>query len=165
MSSQHNKGPILGLIFLALCAGSCAPTRIVTESQKDSVIVHIRDSVIIRDTIIQAAIPSEADKAIISDTDTSRLQTSLAESVAFVKNGQLHHTLRNRSERVQPVRVQYKDYARATTTEKLRQRSSVEFIEVEKELNAWQRFIMKVGWVALIAAAVWIFLKIKQFFV
>ena len=148
------KRPIIYTLFLALCC-SCGPAKHTTQIQKDSVIVEIRDSVIIRDTVIQAAIPAEADRAILPDTDTSRLSTSLAESEAYVKNGKLHHSLRNKSEKLQPVSVQYKDKVHSENVASLRQQQVTETIEVPMPLNGWQRLRITLGDAVLAAVAAW----------
>lgn len=157
------KGPKIYILILALWVfGACAPARLATETQRDSTIVEIRDSVFLRDTIIQVAIPAEADKAILPDTDTSRLQTSLAESEAFVKDGRLHHTLRNRSEKLQPVCVQYIYRAHTEKTASLAQRQTIKTIEVEHPITPWQRFRLKIGDAMLILAGAWIITKLAR---
>lgn len=152
-------------VFMALCAThSCAPARIIKEIQKDSVIIEIRDSIFLRDTVIQVEIPEESDKAVLQDSDTSHLQTSLAESEAFVKDGRLHHTLRNRSEKLQPVRVQYRDRVRSEKTEAIGLHRAVETVEVERPVNPWQRFRMTLGDLLLTAAAAWAAWKLAKMF-
>ena len=141
---------------------SCGPAKIVTEFQRDSVIVHVRDSVLIRDTIVMADIPVESGVNILPDSDTSFLQTSLAESKAFVKNGQLHHTLRNRSEMLLPVKVQYVDRAHSERKDSIGWRRIVETVEVEKELSKWQNFIMSLGYAVLIAGLAWLAWKMAK---
>lgn len=148
------KRPIIYTLFLALCC-SCGPAKHTTQIQKDSVIVEIRDSVIMRDTVIQAAIPAEADRAILPDTDTSRLSTSLAESEAYVKNGRLHHSLRNKSEKLQPVRVQYQDKVHSASTTSIGQQQTTQTIEVPMPLNPWQRLRITLGDAVLAAVAAW----------
>lgn len=156
------KGTIKYIIFLAFCITGCGPARIITETQKDSVIVHIRDSVSIRDTVVLAPIPAESGTNALQDTDTSYLQTSLAESRAFVSNGRLYHTLRNRSEALLPVKVQYVDKARSEKRAQIAWRNAVEVVEVEKELSRWQNFIMSLGYVVLIAAVAWLAWKLAK---
>ena len=134
----------------------CGPAKVVTESQRDSILVHVIDSVILRDTVVMVEVPEESDKALLPDTDTSHLQTRLAESWAYVCNGQLHHNLRNKSEMLLPVKVQYIDRARIEKSEEIAWRRMVETVEVEKELSRWQNFIMTLGYGLLIAAAGWL---------
>lgn len=135
---------------------SCGPAKIVTEFQRDSVIVHVHDTAFIRDTIVMADIPAESGANTLQDTDTSYLATSLAESKAFVKNGQLYHSLRNKSEMLLPVKVQYVDRARTERKESIGWRQIVETIEVEKELSRWQNFVMSLGYAVLIAGLAWL---------
>ncbi len=134
---------------------SCGPGRhIPTESSvRDSVVVHIRDSVVYRDSLIPVPIPQESVSERISDSDTSRLATSVSESEAWISDGQLHHTLRNRRDTMLlPVLIPEHFHAQVTT----KQRAEVlhHTVYVEKELNWWQKFRMDVGTIALIAGTI-----------
>lgn len=145
---------------------ACGPVRVLpSEVQRDSILVHVRDSVFIRDTLVLAPIPQESDKAVLPDTDTSRLQTGLAESEAFVKNGRLHHTLRNRSERLQQVSVQYRDKVSAKTSQSIHSLHRTEVVEVEKELNGVQKTVMTIGWTAIALGFLWILWKLRKFII
>ena len=163
------KGPVLYILFLALLASfasSCGPVRVVTgDIQRDSVYLYVRDSIIMHDTVILAPIPQESDKALLRDSDTSRLRTSLAESEAFEKDGRLHHTLRNRSELLQPVRVQYKDRARVSSESRAQYQKIIETVEVEKQLNGLQKAVMTLGWALILAAALWVAWKVCKIFI
>lgn len=152
------------ILLLAIMVCSCGPARIVTEFQRDSVIVQVRDSVFVRDTIVKVEIPAESGANILPNTDTSFLRTSLAESKAFVKDGQLHHTLRNRSEMLLPVKVQYVDRVRSEKKANLVSKKVVETIEIEKELSRWQNFIMSLGYAVLIAGSAWLVWKLSRIF-
>ena len=149
------------LLAIMVCVG-CGPAKIVTEFQRDSVMVFVRDSVFVRDTIIMADIPAESGANVLSDTDTSFLATSLAESRAFVENGRLHHTLRNRSEMLLPVKVQYVDRVRSEKKDSIGWRQIVETVEVEKELSRWQNFVMSLGYAVLIAGLAWLAWKLAK---
>lgn len=157
MSSKHN------IFLLAILAAGCSPAKHMTESHtRDSVYVHRIDSVIVRDTVVLAQIPAEFGTNELPDTDTSFLQTSVAESRAFVKNGRLHHTLRNRSEALLPVKVQYFDKARSEKRAQISWRNAVEVVEVGKELSRWQNFIMSLGYAVLITAVAWLAWKLAK---
>lgn len=143
---------------------SCATPKVVLE-QRDSTVIHIKDSIRFRDSLVLVPVPEGADKAKLADTDTSFLQTSVAESEAFVKDGVLHHSLRNRSEAVIPIRITIPIRIRTEEKGLTRYLKQVERIEVEKELSRWQRFLQGLGWIALIAVALWIINKVRKFVV
>lgn len=143
---------------------SCSAPKVMLE-QRDSTVIHIKDSIRFRDSLILVPIPEGADKAKLADTDTSFLRTSVAESEAFVKDGLLHHSLRNRSEAVIPIRITIPERIRTEERGLTRYLKQVERIEVEKELSRWQRFLQGIGWTALIAVALWIINKVRQFVV
>lgn len=144
-------------------AVSCGPAKMMTE-QRDSVIIHVRDSVVLRDSVILVPIPEGSDKAKLPDTDTSYLSTSVAESTAYVKDGQLHHSLRNRSEAVIPIEVKIPERIRSEEKGLTRYLKTVERVEVEKELSRWQRFIQSLGYAALAAGAAWLARKLSKIF-
>ena len=152
----------LSILWCLLLIAGCGPSKRVTESQQDSVIVHVVDSVTIRDTVVLVEVPQESDKALLPDTDTSYLQTSIAESWAYAKDGHIHHTLKNKSEMLLPVKVQYRDRARVERSEHLSWKHMVETVEVEKQLSRWQNFIMSLGYTVLISVIAWLVWKLSK---
>lgn len=149
----------VALALLALT--SCGTAATLTE-QRDSLVVHVRDSVVYRDSIIYVPVPEGGDKAKLPDTDVSFLQTSVAESEAYVKDGVLHHSLRNRSEAIIPIKVSIPERIHSEERGLTRYLKEVQRIEVEKELSRWQRFLQSVGWSALIAGALWLAMKLAK---
>ena len=158
MSSRNN------ILFLAImvCV-SCGPAKVVSSDvQRDSVIRYVRDSIYVHDTLVMASIPPESGSNVLPDTDTSFLRTSVAESEAYVKDGKLHHTLRNRSDAIIPVRVKVVDRARIDKASHIGWRNTVEVVEVEKQLSKWQNFIMSLGYAVLIAGIAWLIWKLSK---
>ena len=135
---------------------SCGPARVVQDYQKDSVVTVIKDTTIFRDSIIYVKIEAEKESAIIPDTDTSRLSTRYAESEAYVSGGQLHHSLRNRSEALIPIETKIPITIHFESNSTIRDKRTVEVVEVEKQLSKWQRFIQALGYGVLIAVILWI---------
>lgn len=148
--------------MMLLILASCGAGRRLQEYQRDSVAVVIRDSIRFRDSIILVPVPEGADKAKLPDTDTSHLSTGIAESTAFVKDGQLHHTLRNRSEAIIPIVLKIPERIRTEEKGLTRYLKTVERVEVEKELSRWQSFIMSLGYAVLIAGLAWIIWKLSR---
>ena len=147
------------IVLLALICTSCAATKQVSHDyQRDS--VNVITQITYKDSIVFHHIEQEADKAIVADTDTSRLSTTYAESEAYVKSGKLHHTLRNRSGAVVPIKIQIPvKYVNET---KINASNVREVIEVEKKLNKWQQFIQAFGYISLGALVGWILLKLRN---
>ena len=159
-----NNATLFATATLLSLVVSCAAPKVVLE-QKDSTVIHIKDSIRFRDSLVLVPVPEGVDKAKLPDTDTSFLQTSVAESEAFVKDGVLHHSLRNRSEAVIPIRITIPERIRTEEKGLTRYLKQVERVEVEKELSRWQRFLQGLGWTALIAIALWIINKVRKFIV
>jgi hypothetical protein len=153
---------ILLAIFMSL-AGCTVPGKIV-QVQRDSATVFVRDSIHVRDTIVQVHFPPESASSVLPDSDTSTLRTSVAVSVAYVRSGQLHHELRNRSDAVLPVRVQILDRARSIRESHIGLRHTTEIIEVERELTRWQKFLLDLGLVTFIAGSLAICYMIIRLF-
>lgn len=142
---------------------SCgASKRLPIAEQKDSVSVVIHERVIVKDSLVYVEVPAESESVILPDTDTSRLETSLAQSEAWVSNGQLNHTLRHKEDVRLPKIVSIPVYLRSEETKSLAQ--SVIIKEVEKELNSWQSFRMSLGSLVIIAFGVYfLFMLCKHY--
>ena len=140
---------------------ACAAPKVVQDYQRDSV-VFIRDSVRFRDSLVLVPVPQGSDKAVLPDSDTSRLETDVAESVAYVADGKLHHTLRNKEAALIPVTIKLPERLHYEARDKIIYNRIVETVEVEKELSRLQRFIMSLGWVVLVGAVSWLAWKIYR---
>ena len=149
--SMRNSSYII-YVMLGLCG--CSSARMAQDYQRDSVSVVIRDSIAYRDSIVYVDVEKDNSNAILPDTDTSYLSTRYAESEAFVKEGKLHHTLRNRNEAIVPVQIKVPVKFRMESFSDISRHK--EIVEVEKQLSRWQRFIMALGYGLLGAIAVWI---------
>ena len=148
--------------FLCLLT-ACATPRVVQDIQRDSVAVIVRDSVVFKDSIIYVRVPEESSSAVLMDTDTSVLKTNLAESVAYVDKGKLHHTLRNRGGVQIPISIRLPEHIHYEEKGLVRYVDKVEYVEVEKELNGWQRLLQTLGWIVMLGGLLWIIRKVASF--
>lgn len=82
----------LRFVTLCLLLVSCQP-KVITEYVTQYV---TRDSLVVRDTTIYIKLPPEVKEVVVYPKDTSNLETSLAESTAYVDSLGLHHSLRNK---------------------------------------------------------------------
>lgn len=157
---MSNNILLLTATIIMVVATSCGVSHSVPTQLRDSVIFHYRDSIILRDSLVLVPVPEGADRARMTDTDTSFLETGVAESMAWVSNGELHHTLRNKSEAIIPIRI--KIFERLHTQEKglIRNIRTVERVEVEKELSKWESFLVVLGYITLATVAAWLALKL-----
>lgn len=139
------------LIIAAACLlVGCGPAgRIPIETQKDSVRIEIRDSIIFRDSVILAPIPAEFSEAILPADDSSHLETSLAISDAFIKDGKLHHSLKNKHEALLPVEFKLPEKVHHEKEYLIRNKVVTETVTVEKQLSAWESFLMTSGKLSL----------------
>ena len=139
---------ITSITILLMLIGCGASKRLPIESTKDSVSVVIKDSIIFKDSIILVEVPAESESAILPSTDKSHLETSLAESEAWVEDGRLNHTLRHKADVRLPKLVALPVYLHSEEKMSLSQRVVVK--EVEKELTKSQKFLINLGKVVLI---------------
>ena len=151
----------VSIMAACLLMTACAAPKVVRDYQRDSVVV-IRDSVRFRDSLVLVPVPQGSDKAVLPDSDTSRLETDIAESIAYVADGQLHHALRNKDAALIPVTIKLPERLHYETRDKIIYNRIVETVEVEKELSRLQRFMMSLGWVVLIGAVAWLAWKIYR---
>ncbi len=97
----------LPLIFLFTAVSSCGLFKHTPKERYVDVIRYV-DSTMWHDTTIYKEIPVERIINIIPVGDSSFLETSMAESNAWVDTLGLHHTLKNKEGEI-PVKVQWKE--------------------------------------------------------
>lgn len=138
---------ILTAVSLLVC--SCAaPRYLPIESVKDSVEVVIVEKVTYKDSLIYVEVPAESFAAAVEASDTSHLETSLAESVAWYDGKRLNHTLKHKPDTRLAKIVNIPTYARSEEVKSLAQKVVVK--EVEKELTRWQLIRMTLGSICII---------------
>ena len=148
---------VLGFLLLALTTGCCrktaAPPSVSVHNQTDSVreviverVVHLHDS-------IPFYVPVEKLVVVTPSTDTSRLETSMASSTAFIDSlGFLHHDLCNKDQTIfQPVDI---DLPVTDTTRKeyhSSENNDTVYVDVPAQLSKGQKFLIRAGWVTVAA--------------
>ena len=148
-------------IICALMLVGCSGYRqLPIAEQRDSVSVVIQERVIVKDSLIYVEVPAESESVTLPDSDTSRLETSIAESEAWVSAGQLNHTLRHKPDTRLPKLITIPIYLRNKETESLAQQVIIR--EVEKELTNWQSFKMTLGTLFIIVVVVFILLMVLR---
>lgn len=159
MSSKVNL-----LAVLALLLTCCATPKVAQDYQRDSIKVIIKDSIILKDSVVLVEVPMESDKSVVFLTDTSRLETSVARSDAYVADGKLYHTLTNK-DAIIPVKITLPMQVHTEKREAAMIHKVAEIVEVEKELSKWQNFIQALGYGVLIACVLWLLKKVRKFIV
>lgn len=147
---------------MAFLMVSCATPKVAQDYQRDSVVVIVRDSVILKDSVVLVEIPTERERLVVAATDTSHLETSVAWSEAYVADGRLHHTLQNK-DALLPVKITIPEKVHtelSKNTMVIRQT-----VEVEKELSKWQNFIQMLGYGVLTACVLWLINKVRKVFI
>ena len=150
------------LAISAVIIASCGPAKVIQDYQRDSIVVIIKDSIIFKDSVVLVEIPTERERLVADATDTSRLETSVARSEAYLANGKLHHTLTNK-DALLPVKVTLPIKVHTEHKEKAMVQRQV--IDVEKELSRWQSFLITLGYTVLVAVAVWLIMRVRKVFV
>ena len=154
------------LIYMLLCMAGCATHQRLYDLQTDSIRTVINNKIIYQDTVILVPIPAESDRSVLLSADTSRLKTSLAESEVYVADGRLHHSLRNKSEYLQPISVKMPSLLKQTEHYIIQKK--IEFVEVERELTDWEKLILSLGlgaFVSVCAAMLYIIIRVVRRFI
>lgn len=135
-------------LFLLLAATSCGSLRRVAEV--DSTRVEVRTEVkTIHDTAWME-LPVIVERVATLDT-ASVLENKYARSEASVPGGILSHSLETKPVK-QPVAVESREIVRDSIV--FRDRVVHEDIYIEKQLNGWQKFRLRMGDVSLILIAI-----------
>lgn len=142
---------LISFLFIVCSVTGCACLRrCPVDGQRDSTVIHYIDSVRVRDSLVFVNIPTEhsSRETILVPSDTSHLETSVAESDAWVDTtGRLHHTLDNKSGEKLPVIVPVYDRVRSTDRDFSHTLTITR--TVEKPLSWWQRCFITLGKVFL----------------
>lgn len=146
------------LIFAVILTSCGAQKNLPIAESRDSVSVVVHERVVYRDSLIYVEVPSESESVTIADSDTSRLETSLALSEAWVLAGKLNHTLQHKPDVRLPKLISIPVYLRSQEMEKLAQRVVVK--KVEKQLNSWQSFRITLGTLTLGVIGLWLLIKV-----
>lgn len=130
---------------------SCSPK--IIERVEREVVTEYRDSLVYKDTTLYVPIPVESHSDVTHCSDTSKLETSLAYSEAWVDSIGLHHKLENkRGNWGVPLKYPKRTIvSTATTTDK--QTITVTKL-VEKELSFFQKVKMSGFWILLLILVV-----------
>lgn len=142
---------LIGTMVLPSCSPKILPSHDSNIQHKDSTSVQI----ITKDSLIFVPVPLEKNQVIAHLGDTSRLETSIARSTAFIgEDGFLHHILENKSEEKLPVVVPIQSKAIFTGVSHTEAHTVTNYVEVDKPLSAWKSFkLAAFWWLAAIALA------------
>ena len=145
---KENAKILTALLTTALIISGCSPR--VFPVQRDTV-TQVRTEIVerlVRDTI-EIILPQDSVYVQTRDT-TSVLRIRAAVSEASVSGGVLAHSLYSNPDYRPEIEVVYKDRIEYRDTTIVS--SNTEVIEVEKQLNGWQKAMMAGGYVLLGAA-------------
>ena len=123
------------LLWIFTSCGSSRPVQTVTVER-----VH-RETVTLRDTILQVKLIPQRDSITTPDT-TSTLRNRYCESSATVSQGQLTHTLATLPNSTQEVPVQIREVVR---TDSIPYPVPGPTVYVEKSLSTMQRILQTIG--------------------
>lgn len=155
---KENAKILTVLLTTALIISGCSPR--VFPVQRDTV-TQVRTEIVerlVRDTI-EIILPQDSVYIQTKDT-TSVLRIRAAVSEASVSGGVLAHSLYSNPEYKPEIEVVYKDRIEYRDTTIVS--SNTEVIEVEKQLNGWQKAMMAGGYVLLGAAVLLVVLGILR---
>lgn len=139
------------LAYYAISLSSCAILRPPIQiDTRDSTVVRYIDSTVVsvRDSIVLVPVPAESSSAILPAGFHSHVETSIAESDAYVEDGMLHHEIRNKSGATLPAVVPITTTAQVIRSDNNHSGLTVRTVtkEVERKLTWWQRFRIGAFW-------------------
>ena len=149
------------VVWAMLSAASCSTIKYVDRWNTE-----YRDTTIyqkeVKDSLIYVPIPLEKNQAIVEIGDTSRLETSVAKSEAYINaNGRLCHTLENKREKLPAlVPVTSTIINHGVTSNSTHTITNVQWRD--KPLTWWQSLKIRSFWgllVAVVLLLLWTFRK------
>lgn len=147
------------IILSALILASCSP-RIV-EHVRTEYKTEYRDSTVYRDSLVYITLPAESSTNHLALGDRSHLETSVAESDAWVDSTGLHHTIANKRDPL-PFHLTYPERIIVSSAMSNHSEILTRYVKVPRELTWWQRFRLSVfPWLLMAVALllVWTFRK------
>lgn len=147
------------IILSALILASCSP-RIV-EHVRTEYKTEYRDSTVYRDSLVYITLPAESSTNHLALGDKSHLETSVAESDAWVDSTGLHHTIANKRDPL-PFHLTYPERIIVSSAMSNHSEILTRYVKVPRELTWWQRFRLSVfPWLLMAVALllVWTFRK------
>lgn len=152
------KHSIIVIVAVLLLAG-CSP-RIV-EHVRTEYKTEYRDSTVYRDSLVYITLPVESSTNHLALGDRSHLETSVAESDAWVDSTGLHHTIANKRDPL-PFHLTYPERTIVASATSDHSEILTRYVKVPRELTWWQRFRLSVfPWLLMAVALllVWTFRK------
>lgn len=147
------------IILSALILASCSP-RIV-EHVRTEYKTEYRDSTVYRDSLVYITLPVESSTNHLALGDKSHLETSVAESDAWVDSTGLHHTIANKREPL-PFHLTYPERIIVSSATSNHSEILTRYVKVPRELTWWQKLRLNVfPWLLMAVALllVWTFRK------
>lgn len=144
---KHSLLPLLLSLSLVVATGCGCYKHFPPQQQevRDSVAVHIVDSIAIKYVTVEVEIPHETSSAIVASSDSSHLETSLAVSDSYIDSlGHLHHTLKNKDLKLEKEIPVEEHYHSLVATDHFQETRTVT-IEVERKLTPMQLFWQSSG--------------------
>lgn len=147
------------IILSALILASCSP-RIV-EHVRTEYKTEYRDSTVYRDSLVYITLPVESSTNHLALGDRSHLETSVAESDAWVDSTGLHHTIANKRDPI-PFHLTYPERIIVSSATSNHSEILTRYVKVPRELTWWQNFRLRAFWWLLLFVVlfgIWIFRK------
>lgn len=129
------KHSIIVIVAVLLLAG-CSP-RIV-EHVRTEYKTEYRDSTVYRDSLVYITLPAESSTNHLALGDKSHLETSVAESDAWVDSTGLHHTIANKRDPL-PFHLTYPERIIVSSATSNHSEILTRYVKVPRELTWWQR--------------------------
>ena len=146
---------VIAVISILFLLPSCSPK--VIEHVRTEYKTEYRDSTVYRDSLVYITLPAESSTNHLALGDKSHLETSVAESDAWVDSTGLHHTIANKRDPL-PFHLTYPERTIVASATSNHSEILTRYVKIPKELTWWQRFRLSVfPWLlgAVVLLALW----------
>lgn len=147
----------LFLILLMIFLTGCAAVKEIPVTDYEKIVY--RDSTVYITDTVEVPIPTYIEKVVVPQDTSSVIQGNLSRSEAFIRNGQLNHSLEEKGS----VKVVYDTVVTVQYVDRIVERDKIVEVEVEKKyIPDWCYWSLIFNVIILCFLAFKIYLKFKK---
>lgn len=147
----------LFLVILMIFLTGCAAVKEIPVTDYEKIVY--RDSTVYITDTVEVPIPTYIEKVVVPQDTSSVIQGNLSRSEAFIRNGQLNHSLEEKGS----VKVVYDTVVTVQYVDRIVERDNIVEVEVEKKyIPDWCYWSLIFNFIILCFLAFKIYLKIKK---
>lgn len=145
------------LVILTIFLTGCAAVKEIPVKDYEKIVY--RDSTVYITDTLEIPIPTYIEKVVVPQDTSSVIQGNLSRSEAFIRNGQLNHTLEEKGS----VKVVYDTLVTVQYVDRIVEKDKIVEVEVEKKyIPEWCWWCLIYAVVLTLLAAFYAYLRFRR---